>query len=462
MNRPVAEPSLAGRAAAFADRLCREVNLHGFLLSAGGSLVAGGTRRPFAFDRPHRLYSVSKTFTGIAVGMLADDGKLSLDDPVVKFFPDWLPPAPSGYLLRLKIRDMLRMATCYRRTAYREGTDENWALAFFTGVPDHEPGTVFSYDTGNSQVLAALVRRLSGLEVIDFLEERLFRPLGCEDPRYWLRDPSGCCTGGTGLCMSLRDLHRTAQCLMDGGSGLVPAWYVREMSRKQIATDLQDKDEERYGYGWQCWRTRSGWSMYGMGGQLAVFCPEKKLLLSTVADTRLDPCGVQKIYNAFYEEIEPFVQPGGRYAGEPAAAPRLLDLPPMLVPDDVTVVPSGLGEYVFPAGNALGLVSLRLGEEVLELVRSGGTACLRFRRGEALETGYPGHPDEPALVSAGWIGEGLLRIRCDAVGDSPCGFDMLVSLRGGGVTVQSRCSSDPLTAGYDGIASGTSAKGDPV
>ena len=71
----------------FADRLCREVNLHGFLLSASGHMIAGGFRHPFRADLPHRLYSVSKTFTGIAVGMLADDGKLSLDDPVSRYLP---------------------------------------------------------------------------------------------------------------------------------------------------------------------------------------------------------------------------------------------------------------------------------------------------------------------------------------------------------------------------------------
>ena len=88
---------------------------------------------------------------------------------------------------------------------------------FFTGTPTHEPGTVFSYDTGCSQVLAALVLRLSGQQVIDYLQERLFLPLGATDEKNWLRDPSGCCQGGTGLCMSLRDMHAVAQCILDGG-----------------------------------------------------------------------------------------------------------------------------------------------------------------------------------------------------------------------------------------------------
>ena len=445
----------------FTDRLQREdVNMHGFLLSVCGKRIAEAYWAPFRAGRPHRLYSVSKTFTGIAVGMLADDGLLSLDQPVAGFFRDWLPENPSPYLLRLTLRDMLRMATCYRRTAYREGIDENWAYSFFYGSPDHEPGMVFSYDTGCSQVLAALVKRVSGQEVYDYLESRLFRPLGCQDKRYWLRDPSGCCQGGTGLCMSLRDLHRASECLLRGGDGLIPGWYVKEMSQKHIDTSLQDKEEERYGYGWQCWRTRAGWAMYGMGGQLSVFCPDRQAVLSTVADTRLDPVGVQRIYDAFYEEIRPFLPEDGRLPDDDAGLPLFLELPPAGLKDDDTVKPSGEGCYVFPGANLLGLRSLLLAGDELALVRDSGSAVIPFARGKTMEISWPGRPDVPATVSAAWVEEGKLRLRCHAIGDAPCGFDMFVSLRDGFVTVQSRCSSDPLTAGCDGIASGVLQKGE--
>ena len=245
----MADNRLAARIDAFVKRLQKEdVNMHGFILSVNGQEKAKAYYAPFQEGIPHRMYSVSKTMTGIAVGMLIDDGKLSLDDHIVDFFQDWLPENPDGKLLRLTIRDMLRMSTCYRWTTYREGIDENWAQTFFTGTPTHEPGTVFYYDTGCSQALAALVKRLSGQEVIDFLEERLFSPLGCQDDRYWLRDPSGCCQGGTGLCMSLRDLHRVALCLLNGGEGIIPVWFAKEMGEKHIETLLQSNEEEQYGY----------------------------------------------------------------------------------------------------------------------------------------------------------------------------------------------------------------------
>ena len=431
-----------------------DVNMHGFLLSVGGKVAAKAYYAPFREGQPHRMYSVSKTFTGIAVGILAGDGRLSLDQYITEYFQDWLPDNPSPFLLRLTIHDMLRMATCYRRTAYREGIDTNWARSFFTGSPDHEPGMVFSYDTGCSQVLAEMVRRISGQEVSDFLEKRLFAPLGCQDPRYWLRDPSGCCQGGTGLCMSLRDLHRVAECLLRGGDGLVPRWFAEEMGKKRIDTSLQDKSEEQFGYGWQCWRTRAGWAMYGMGGQLSVICPEQRAVLSTIADTRLDPFGVQRIYDAFFEEIFPGLQemdPG---------RPVSLCLPAAKLQDSGLVKAVENGYFIFPENNMLGLSAAELQSSSLILFRNGASAVLPFVRGGTLETTWPEHPEIPALVSASWINEGTLRLRCHAIGDAPCGFDMLINIRENHITIQSRCSSDPLTAGCDGIASGILQNGE--
>jgi len=439
---------LAGRIRRFVERLRREdVNMHGFLLSVDGEEKARAAWAPFREDQPHRLYSVSKTMTGIAVGMLADSGRIRLGDHIADYFRDWLPPEPDGRLLRLTLYDMLRMATCYRATVYREGVDEDWSRPFFTSRPTHEPGTVFHYDTGCAQALAALVKRVSGQEVVDFLEERLFAPLGCEDERFWLRDPSGCCTGGTGLCMSLRDMHRVAVCLLKGGEGIVPAWYAEEMGRKHIDTSLQTNQEEQWGYGWQCWRTRAGWAMYGLGGQLAVMCPDKKTVLSTVADTRLDPFGVQRIYNAFFEEVYLWI-------GEEDTEPLRLSLRAQALPDLPGAAMDASPVYRFAEGNPLGLRWLKLEGDCLRYENNRGEVSLPFGRGECKQISYPGWPGVPALASGGWLEPGLLRVRCHAVGVSPCGFDLLARFQENCATVQCRRSTDPVTVGYEGVASG--------
>ena len=432
----------------FVSRLRREdVCMHGFILSVGGEIKATAYYAPFQEGEAHRMYSVSKTMTALAIGILLDEGKLSLDDHIADFFPDYLPENPDGRLLRLTIRDMLRMATCFRSTAYREGVDENWAKPFFTVTPTHEPGTIFNYDTGCSQVLAALVKRLSGQEVIDFLEERVFTPIGASDPKHWLRDPSGACQGGTGLCMSLRDLHKVSRLIMEGGRGVLPAWFCEEMGKKHIENCLCTNEEERYGYGWQVWMTRAGWAMYGLGGQLAIVCPEKDALLCTIADTRLDNVGVQRIYNAFFEELYPYV-------GLEDMAPIELALSTHPVGFDPAFPREQAGPYYFDEPNQLGLKSVELQGSTLLWENARGKHPLRFGVGENIVDTFPGWPERPTLSSGGWLEEDLLRVRCFIIGDAPCGVDMLLRFKGDSLTVQSHKSFDPATNGFEGVATG--------
>lgn len=421
--------------------------MHGFILSVGKEIKVKAYYTPFREGDPHRMYSVSKSMTAVAIGILLGERKLSLDDHIVDYFRDYLPEKPDGKLMRLTIRDMLRMATCHQYTAYREGVDQDWTKPFFTVLPTHEPGTVFNYDTGCSQVLASLVKRLSGLEVIDFLNQRVFNPIGATDEKYWLRDPSGACQGGTGLCMSLRDLHKVTRLIMEGGGGYIPEWFCQEMGKIQIINALNTAREEGYGYGWQVWRTRAGWAMYGLGGQLSVVCPKKDTLLCTIADTRLDPVGVQRIYNAFFEEIYPFIGLEDMTQEEMKLFFHPLDHDPVIKREQA-------GPYYFEEPNSLGLKSIELLGNALIWENGRGKNFLRFGVGENIVDTFPGWPNLPTLSSGGWIEKDLLRVRCFIVGDAPCGVDILLRFKEDCLTVQSKRSFDPATNDFDGIASG--------
>lgn len=422
-----------------------DVNIYGFELRRGGAVRTRGAYAPFAGGEAHRVYSVSKSMTALAVGLMVGEGKLDLDAPVVRYFADMLPEQPDARLVRLTVRDMLRMAACYEKTTYREGIDSDWTAAFFRGRAAHEPGTVFAYDTSCSQVLGALVERLSGQGLLELLQERVFSPIGACGEKRFLTDPSGAPQAGTGLIMTLEDLGKTAQLVMDGGRGLIPADFIAEATRRQIDTSMRSSPEERFGYGWQFWMTRSGFAMYGMGGQMAICCPREGTILCTVADTRLDPCGVQRIYDAFYDEIIAHLDD----ADTPEDAERLNRRLQTL---SVGAVKHG-GFAMLPPGTwrALdggALRGLAVGEKSVRLLWKGGEHAFFWDAwGSAKQGCFLG---VPCLTLAGMTDRDVLCVRCHLLGDAPCGMEMLLTREGERMTLGLRRSADPLTAGYDG------------
>ncbi len=444
----------AGRILRFLDRLEKEnVTMHGFILSIGGRVTAEGYWKPFCADQPHRMFSVSKSITSLAIGILAGRGALSLDDRIVNWFLELLPPRVPEPLARLTISDMLRMATCHCAATYRPGVDENWARTFFAVPPTHEPGTVFAYDTSASQVLAALAEKRTGMPLLSFLEQTLFGPIGATGPKRWLSDPSGVSQGGTGLLMTLRDLDKVAAFCMGDGGGIVPQAYLRDAIAKQTETPMRDNPEERHGYGYQFWRTRNGFSMYGLGGQLAICVPDRQLSLCTTADTQLDPYGVQRIYDAFFDEIvaDPGSSPQACDEADPLLARRLSSLAMPPVPSQPGFARDAAGTYRVRTGT-MGWKRLRLQPDALFLEDTAGWKELRFGMG-AWAHGWFAGSAEPCIASAGWIAPGSLKLLCHVIGDTPCGVEMLLFFRGRTITVQMKRVHDPITAGFEGICS---------
>lgn len=444
--------TLAGGISRMLDGL-RGLCMHGFTLTREGQTVAKGIWAPMREEVPHRVFSVSKSMTSLAVGLLEADGKLRLSDEICGYFPDKLPEIVPGPLRRLTIRDMLRMATCHSFITYKQTDDGDWTRTFFTVPPTHEPGTVFSYDTSASHTLAALAERLSGMPLTRFLQARLFDAIGAADEKRWLTDPAGVSQGGTGLVMTLSDLTKTALFCMDGGRGTALEGYLREAVHKQIDTPLQAKDEEKFGYGYQFWRVRNnGFAMYGLGGQLAVCLPDKRTVFCTVADTQLDPNGVQKIYDAFFGEVYPALSGGAPQSEWDALEEKLQTLKIAPVDNDGTLAAPLGREYAFDK-NPMELRYLCLKDRELTLENASGRHVLPFGVGEWAKSAFPG-TREPCIASGGWAAPGVFRLQCHLIGDSPCGVDMLLSFSGDGVTVQMRSVREIYTQNYSGMVSG--------
>ncbi|MDE6749537.1 MAG: beta-lactamase family protein [Lachnospiraceae bacterium] len=291
----------------------RKVPMHSLLLMRHDKLVFEGYYAPYTADTLHRMFSISKSFTSIAIGLLAEEGKLSLDDNIVRYFPEKLPPEVHPWIASMTIMDMLMMRSCHASTTYKINMKSDWVESFFTTPPTLPPGKLFHYDTSAAHTLCALVEKMTGMVMLDYLKEKL-DCLGFSKQSYMLKDPFGVSIGGSGLVALPMDLlkfgyfiaHRGLVC---GKQLISPAYIDMAVSCISETCVTAPVPSEAQGYGLQFWRgEKNGYTCYGMGGQLIIFLPDYDIICVTTADTQDIGGGNQQIYDALYEEILPYIQ----------------------------------------------------------------------------------------------------------------------------------------------------------
>ncbi len=262
--------------------------LHGFLLIRHGKIAAEGYAAPFDRNRKHRMYSISKSFTSVAVGMMVGEGRLHLEDRVADFFPEYLPPHPSPYTMKATVRDLLRMATPNEDNAYKWG-DMDFIRPFFdNAMPKHEPGTVFHYDTNATVILCAIIEKLTGRKMLDYMRPVLDE-IGFSKDAWCIRTPEGHSWTGSGILCTPRDLARFGLlCLNRGnwrGKQLVDRDYMTAATTRQISTTVADSGWFRNGYGYQFWMLQDGgFACLGMGGQFAFMMPKYDAVVVATED----------------------------------------------------------------------------------------------------------------------------------------------------------------------------------
>ncbi|MBN2475378.1 MAG: serine hydrolase [Pirellulales bacterium] len=258
---------------AFVEAVDKNVDsLHSFMLLRHGHVVAEGWWTPYGAEAPHSLYSLSKSFTSTAVGLSVAEGKLSLDDEVLKFFPDEAPPEPSHNLRSMRVSDLLRMSTG-QQTEPPRTPDEPWVKTFLAHPVPFKPGTHFQYNTSATYMLSAIVQEATGQTVLDYLRPRLFEPLGIEHPT-WETSPQGITAGGFGLSIRTEDIARFGQLYLQKGKWqgkqLVTEAWVEAATARQTSNGSDPNSDWDQGYGYQFWRCRHG--AYRGDGAFGQFC----------------------------------------------------------------------------------------------------------------------------------------------------------------------------------------------
>lgn len=284
--------------------------MHSLLIVSKNQLIAEGYYHPYTRDTLHRMFSVSKTLTSMAIGLLQEEGQLHLDDPIVTYFPEYVSEDTHPYIMEMTIRHMLKMETCHSQTTYKADLSSDWVQSFFQTHPTHRPGTAFNYDTSASHTLCALVEKLTQMTLVDYIRSKGFETSGFSSEAYMLKDPFGVSMGGSGLMAKPSDLLLMAFLLCNNGKTLngetlLPSDYITQAISKQTDTIINGPViDEQQGYGYQIWRIQhNGFACYGMGGQLALCYPDKDLILITTADTQGIQGAHQTIYTSFYETV---------------------------------------------------------------------------------------------------------------------------------------------------------------
>jgi CubicO group peptidase (beta-lactamase class C family) len=279
--------------------------MNSFMLVRHGQVVTEGWWSPYDAKSPHMLFSLSKSFTSTAVGLAIADGKLTLDDEVLKFFPEDAPFEPSANLKAMRVRDLLCMSAGHQTEVPLADSGDPWTKAFLNHPVPHKPGTHFMYNTPATYMLSAIVQKVTGITVLDYLRPRLFDPLGIENPQ-WGTSPQGISLGGYGLSARTEDITRFGQLYLRKGvwmgKRLIPASWIELATVKQTSSGSNPNSDWEQGYGYQFWRCRHG--LYrgdGAFGQFCIVMPDQDAVVAITSGGR----DMQAVMNLVWEKLLP-------------------------------------------------------------------------------------------------------------------------------------------------------------
>lgn len=256
---------------AFLEELRRDPALytHEVIILRNGKVLCEAAYGGQDLNAAKYTFSACKSITSLAVGLLVDDGMLSVSDQLADFFEE---PGGTALHRRLKgmtVEDLLTMRSGVQFTEAEALTEPDWEKRFLSAAPKSEPGTEFAYNSLNTYMLSAIIRRRTGKSLTEFLRERLFGPMGISD-YHWEVCPKGIEKGGWGLYIKPEDLAKLGQLVMDGGlwrgQRLLSEEYIAAAAavHAQAPEGIGDFD-----YGYQIWvgRHENTFLFNGMLGQ---------------------------------------------------------------------------------------------------------------------------------------------------------------------------------------------------
>jgi len=281
---------------------------HSFMIIRHGKQIAQGWWDPYNAETPHIMHSLSKSFTATAIGFAIQEGMLSLDDPVHTFFPEFIPDSAGYQLKAMRIRDLLTMNTGHIEEPFVWGRKGDWVQTFLAAEVPLIPGTHFKYNSAATYMLSAIIQKVSGKKLVDFLEPRLFQPLGINKPE-WDTCPNGRNTGGWGLHITTKDIAKLGQLYLQkgiwNGQQLIAADWVEMATSKQVSNGSDPNNDWNQGYGFQFWQCR--YNCYrgdGAFGQFCIVMPEHDAVVAITSGVN----DMGAVMNIVWEILLPAMQ----------------------------------------------------------------------------------------------------------------------------------------------------------
>ncbi|NAZ87958.1 serine hydrolase, partial [Kineococcus sp. T90] len=309
------------------------VELHSLAVLRRGAVVAEGWWAPYAPQRPHLLYSVSKSFTVSALGLAVAEGLVDLDSTVLSHFPELDGDVTDERARSITLRHVAAMASGHRgETIAAADADETGDVVrgFLRLPPEEEPGTFFAYNQPCTFAISAVVQRAAGTTLTQYLRPRLLDPLGIGETA-WTTDARGREIGFSGLHATTDALAKLGQLHLQrgrwGDAQLLPAQWVDAVGRSHADTAAsQDKPDSRLGYGYQFWPSTHGYRADGAYGQFALVLPEQDAVVAITGQSTT----TQVLLDAVWEHLVPALSgpalPADAAAHDAALAGRLAAL----------------------------------------------------------------------------------------------------------------------------------------
>ena len=284
--------------------------MKGLIILRHGKMICDCFWSPFEKEVPQALWSLSKSFTSCAVGLAQQEGLLTIDTPLVDFFPEYRSCVADEKMFKVTLRDLLTMRSGHKQCAFafaRADSAGDWVRGFLSSPLEYEPGTRFVYNSLATYMLSAVIRRQSGLNVREYLMPRLFEPLSIT-PGPWDSCPAGTNYGGFGLHLTTMDIAKFAQLILQKGKWqgvrLLPEDYLEEAVKPHADNSMNEHPDWKCGYGFQFWRSRHGFRGDGACGQYALMLPEADMAIAI--NSSMSDMG--RILDILWEKLLPVVK----------------------------------------------------------------------------------------------------------------------------------------------------------